>query len=304
MRRIGLLLALTILLAATWASAQNPTPGYADKGAYEVFGFGTSHDNSPSWTSEMDTGIGYDFNRTFSVQAGVPFYLVSATTTTSSGTGGTGTTATTSHYNSVGDAYLGLNLHKQSDSFGFATGLVGTAPTGSRTNGISTGRPTITWANRAEKGFDHLTPFVEATLGNSLTSTQRFRRPFTTLGAVSTVTGGTSIDFSKKVSFEASAYDVLPFGDQKMYSHAASKAGGAGAGSQGASHRPFETAATTSGTSSLTKDHGFTGDLSFNPTKRVAVDFAYTRSIGYSLDSVGATVSFRLGHLASPAAKN
>jgi hypothetical protein len=298
MRRILLLFCFSILLAALGASAQNPTPGYTnDKGAYEVFGFGTSHDNSPSWTSEMDTGVGYDFNRAFSVQAGVPFYLVSATTTTSSGTG---TNTTTSHYNSVGDAYVGVNLHHKSESFAFATGLVGTAPTGSRTNGISTGRPTITWANRAEKDFGFLTPFAEATLGNSLNSTQRFRRPFTTLGAVSTVTGGTSIDLFKGVSFEASAYDVLPFGDQKMYSHAANPAGAGG--SNGSSHRPFQTSAVTSGTASLTKDHGFTGDLSLNPTRRVSVDLAYTRSIGYSLDSVGATVSFRLGHLATPAA--
>ncbi len=299
MRRLTLVCTFSTLLAAFAASAQNPTPGYvSDKGAYEVFGFGTSHDNSPSWTSELDTGIGYDFNRAFTVQAGVPFYLVSATSTTSSGTG---TTNSTSHYNSIGDAYLGLNLHHKSDSFGFATGLVGTAPTGSRTNGITTGRPTITWASRAEKGFGRLTPFGEATLGNSLSSTQRFRRPFTTLGAVSTLTGGTGIDLFKSVSLEASAYDVLPFGDQKMYSHAANQAA-AGAGSSGASHRPFQTAAVTSGTASLTKDHGFSGDLSFNPTRRVSVDFAYTRSIGYSLDSVGATVSFRLGHIAGPAA--
>ncbi len=301
MRRMSIVLTFSLLLAAVSASAQNPTPGYAsDKGAYEVFGFGTSHDNSPSWTSELDTGLGYDFNRAFSVQAGVPFYLVSATTSTSSGTG---TTSSTSHYNSVGDAYLGLNLHKKSNSFAFATGLVGTAPTGSRTNGISTGRPTITWANHAEKGFGFISPFAEATLGNSLSSTQRFRRPFTTLGAVSTLTGGAGIDLFKGVSFEASAYDVLPFGDQKMYSHAANQAAaGMGGTNQGSSHRPFQTSAVTSGTSSLTKDHGFSGDLSFNPTRRVSVDFAYTRSIGYSLDSVGATVSFRLGHVAGPAA--
>lgn len=295
MRRASLVFAFSFLLAALAASAQNSIPAYAsDKGTYEVFGFGTSHDNSPSWTSELDTGIGYDFNRAFSAQAGVPFYLVSATTTTASGTS---TTTATSHYSSVGDAYLGVNLHKKTDSFGFATGLVGTAPTGSRTNGISTGRPTITWANRAEKDFGHLTPFAEATLGNSLSSTQRFRRPFTTLGAVSTLTGGTSIDLFKSVSLEASAYDVLPFGDQKMYSHAGKQA----APGTGSSHRPFQTAAVTSGTSSLIKDHGFSGGLSLSPTRRVSVDFAYTRSIGYSLDSIGATVSFRLGHLAGPA---
>ncbi len=105
------------------------------------------------------------------------------------------------------------------------------------------------------------------------------------------------------MSFEASAYDVVPFGDQKIYSHLGKQAGSTG--SAGNSHRPFQTAPVTSGTSSLTKDHGFSGDLSINPTRRVGFDLAYTRSIGYDFDSIGATVNFRLGHLAeAPAKKN
>jgi hypothetical protein len=243
----------------------------------------------------MDSALGYDFNREFSIQAGVPIYLVSSSTTTTSGTG---TTTTTNHYNSLGDAYVALNLHPKFESFGFSTGLVGTAPTGNRTNGISTGRPTVNWNSRIEKDFDHLTPFVEATLGNSLSSTKRFRRPFTTLGAVSTFTGGTSIDLFKGLSFEASAYDVLPFGDQKIYSHNGKQV-------NPNKRRAFEQAAVTSGSASLVKDHGFTGDLSINPTRRVGVDFAYTRSIGYTLDTFSGTVSFRLGHLAAaPTQKN
>jgi hypothetical protein len=155
---------------------------------------------------------------------------------------------------------------------------------------MSTGRATWNWNNRAEKDFNRLTPFVEATLGNSLANSKRFRRPFTTLGMVSTYTGGTSIDLFKKLGFEASAYDVLPFGDQKIYSHT-------GKLLDPTKKRAFEQAAVTSGTASLTKDHGFSGDFSINPSKRVAVDLAYNRSIAYALDTYSASVSFRLGHL-------
>ncbi len=300
MRRVLAVFLLPLVLAAVVVAQNLPSPAYKEKGSYEVFGFGTSHDNSIGWTSEFDSGIGYDFNRAFSAQVGVPLYLVSATT---SSTSGTGTTTTTNHYNSMGDAYLTVNLHPKLQSFGFATALTGTAPTGNRDNGVSTGRPTVIWANRLEKNLDRLTPFVEGTMGNSLNSTRRFRRPFTTLGAISTLTGGTGIDLFKAVSFEASAYDVLPFGDQKIYSHLGKQAGSGG--STGNGHRPFQTSPVTSGTSSLTKDHGFTGDLSINPTRRVGFDLAYTRSIGYALDSVGATVSLRLGHMAeAPDKKN
>jgi hypothetical protein len=91
---------------------------------------------------------------------------------------------------------------------------------------------------------------------------------------------------------------VLPFGDQKIYSHNGKQV-------DPTKKRPFQQATVTSGSASLTKDHGFTGDLSINPTPRVAVDLAYTRSIGYAFDSFGATVSFRLGHLAeAPKQKN
>jgi hypothetical protein len=290
-RFIGL---FAVAMVAIGASAQNlPSPAYSGHGAYELFSFGTSHDSAVGWTSEMDSGLGYDFNKTFSMETGVPLYFVGATTTqTQSGT----TTSTTDHYNSIGDAYVGLNLHPKLQAFGFATGLVGTAPTGNRTNGISTGRPTVNWNNRLEKDFGHLTPFAEATLGNSLASTKRFRRPFTTLGAVSTFTGGTSIDLFKSVSIEASAYDVAPFGDQKIYSHNGKQV-------DPTKTRSFQKAAVTAGSASIAKDHGFSGVLSFNPTQRVGVDFAYTRSIGFDLDSIGATISFRLGHLATPPAK-
>ncbi len=178
MRRLFAVFVLPLVLGVVMSAQNLPSPAYKEKGSYEVFGVGTSHDNSLGWTTEFDTGVGYDFNRAFSAQAGVPLYLVSATTTSTSGTGST--TTTSSHYNSIGDAYVAVNLHPKLESFGFATALTGTVPTGNRDNGVSTGRPTVTWANHLEKSFDRLTPFVEGTLGNSLNTTQRFRRPFTT----------------------------------------------------------------------------------------------------------------------------
>lgn len=276
-----------LTMVSLGAMGQN-APRYQDHGAFEAFSLSTSHDSSLGWTTGLDSAIGYDFNRAFSVDAGVPLYLVSASTTTTSGTG---STTQTTHYNSLGDIYVGLSLHPKFNSFAFSVGLVGTAPTGNRDNGISTGRATGTLGGRIEKNFDRITPFLEGTLGNSLGSTTRFHRPFTTLGAVSTFTGGASIDLTKKISFEASAYDVLPFGDQKVYSHNVGQANA----NRG---RSFEQAAVTSGSASLTTDHGFSGQFGISPTKRVEVDAGYTRSIAYALDTYSAEVSFRLGHIA------
>lgn len=264
----------------------------SDSGSFEQFGVSTAHDSSVGWTTQLDTAIGYDFNRAFSVSAGVPLYLVSTNSTTSTAGG----TTTKQHYNSLGDAFVGLSLHPRFDSYAFSLGLVGTAPTGSRSNGISTGRATATMSGRVETDISRVTPFVEGTLGNSLTGTKRYARPFTTLGTISTVTGGLGFDLPLKFSFEASAFDVLPFGDQKIYSHAPSSAGsGSVTGSN--RHRPFQQAAVVSGTSTIAKDHGFSGDLGFAPMKRVSLDLGYTRSIAYALDTYSLGVSVRLGHL-------
>lgn len=288
MRTRSLAIFVLGVLASTSILAIGQThPSLSDKGAFSQFGFSTSHDSSVGWTSELDSSAGYDFNRSFTATVGVPLYLVSADTKTTT----TGTT-TKERYDSLGDAFVGLNLHPKFDSYAYSLGLVGTAPTGNRNNGISTGRATGTLSGRAERDFSLLTPFLEATFGNSLAATKRYRRPFTTLGAISTYTGGASVDFGKAFSFEASAFDVLPFGNQKIFSHDSKRV-------NSNRKRVFEQAAVTSGTASLTKDHGFSGGFSFSPTKRVSLDADYTRSIAYALDTYSAGVSIRFGHVST-----
>src|SRR5262245_33597185 len=112
MRRVFVLSGL-LLFIVSFAAAQSSS--YGDRGAYEVFGFGASHDSSLGWTSELDTGVGYDFNRKFNMQFGVPLYLVSSTAKAAA-------TTTTDHYSSLGDVSLGLSLHPRFSSFTLMTG--------------------------------------------------------------------------------------------------------------------------------------------------------------------------------------
>ncbi len=51
------------------------------------------------------------------------------------------------------------------------------------------------------------------------------------------------------------------------------------------------------------RDVGFSGDLGFNPVRRVSVDLGYSRSIAFALDTVSAGVSVRLGHVAGEGKK-
>ncbi|MCU1297751.1 MAG: hypothetical protein JWO91_2029 [Acidobacteriaceae bacterium] len=265
----------------------------SDSGLYEYSAFSAGNDSSGGWSSEMDSTVGYDFTRHLGVSFGIPLYLLTTTTQTTL----TGTQTTTSNYGSLGDLFLRLNASKGSAPMSYSTSLTGTAPTGDTSTGISTGRVTANWNNRIEHGFDVFTPFAEGSIGNSLGSTTRYHRAFTTLGAVSEFRGGAGFDFPKGLSFEGSFYDDVGYGGQKIYSHHVPKGA---SGLSGSKHnRPFDQNFLTQGAASLVSDHGLTADFSLNPSKRVDLDLSFNRSMTYADNSASFTIGYRLGHVGS-----
>lgn len=288
------LLVCAVLFVTTAAIAQrSPSPALNQSGLYEYTTLGAGHDSSAGWSSVMNSAVGYSFTPAVSIEAGIPFYLVTTTQALST----TGATSTT-HAGSLGDVFLNLNAHKDSSAINYATGLTFTAPTGDTSTGVSTGRATATWNNRLEHGFDHLTPFGEASLGNSLTSTRRYRRDYTTLGAVSEFRGGVGIDLLKNLGLETSAFADVGYGNQKIFSRTVRK-GALGVAGVPKHNRAFDTAYLTTGTASLVNDNGLTADLSWNPTARLNFDLAYNHSLHFATDSVSAGIGFRLGHVAA-----
>ncbi len=278
-----------LLAAAAAVAQQSPAPALKQSGLFEYTSFAIGDSSSAGFSSELDSAIGYDFSPNFSIAAGAPFYLVNTTQSIS------GTTTRTSHSASLGDAFLRLNARRPSDALNYATALTLTAPTGDTSTGASTGRATVTWNNRFEHAFDRVTPFAEGSIGNSLNSTRRYRRDYTTLGAVSEFRGGIAFDLLKQVSFESSAFADVGYGNQKIFSRVM----GPGTASAGAAKhgRVFETAYLTSGTSGLVNDNGLTEDLSWHVAPRVDFDIAYNHSLHFATDSVAASIGIRLGHL-------
>ncbi len=291
--RNALLFTVSCLLAATAFAQRNPRPALSVSGVYEYTSFAVGHDSSAGWSSEMDSALGYMFSPKFSVEAGAPFYLVTTTQATSGATTQAG---------SLGDAFLRASLRLQPAALSYATGVTVTAPTGDTNSGVSTGRATVTWNNRLEHGSNHFTPFGEASLGNSLNSSRRYLRDYTTLGAVSEFRGGVGLDLSKHVSLETSLFGDVGYGDQKIFSRTVRK--DAIAATTVAKHnRSFETAYVTSGAAGLVNDNGFTADLSWSPARRMDVNFAYNHSLHFATDSVSAGIGVRLGRMASDGTK-
>jgi hypothetical protein len=253
--------------------------------------------NSQERVLDLDSTVGYNFDKHWGVDIGVPLSFVSSTSTTTGSTSRKSTTA----LNSLGNVHTDVNFKTKGDLANYASTLTATAPTGSTKKGVSTGRPNIGWNNHIEHAFDRLTPFVEAGFSNGLTDTRFFHRPFSTLGFVSQFTGGSSIDLGGNFSVGASLYDVLPAGQQKMFSKLVSQKSASTAGT-GKNGRSYELAAETTGTASLTRDNGGSAWVEFSPGV-FDCQIGYTHSVHFALDTVAFNVGVNLGKLMKRADK-
>jgi hypothetical protein len=123
-----------------------------------------------------------------------------------------------------------------------------------------------------------------------------FHRPFTSLGFTSQFTGGTTVDIGHNFTIGGSLYDVLPSGQQKVFSKLVGKGSGKNAGS-GKNGRSWELAAETVGTSALTRDNGGSAWVGFSSREIFDFQIGYTHSVHYALDTVALSVDVNLGKM-------
>jgi len=232
----------------------------------------------------LDSSVGYLFGRHLLVDAGVPVYFIRANATTASGA------STTNSFTDLGDVYGQVRLSFPNPALNFKTQLTGRAPTGSTSEGISTGHATYDWTNRIDRDFGHWTPFLEVGLANSIPDTFVYRRPFASYGELGHFQAGTAYHVVNWLSLAASAFDVAPWGSQTIDSRVV--ANGSGATGHGP---PFLQGQQTTGGSSLAADNGFSAGLSISPTKAIDFTVGYSRSTHYDLNTIsfGIAVNMR-----------
>jgi len=282
-----LIVAILVTAVAGTAAAQSsasskPNPrdekGYT---AYAEFG-GTA--NSDGQVYRFDSSVGYNFSKHFGADLGLPIYFVHASSTTGSVSN-----------NSIGNPYLDLRLKFNNPAVNYGSVLTGFVPAADSKRGMSTGRGTFDWTNHFDRSFSRLTPFLEAGIANTIVDSQVFIRPYTTLGFNSHFQGGASFDLWKFVSVGASAYDILPSGQQTVFSKVVGKSGSTGNSSHG---RVFETSQQTTGSAAIAKDNGYSAWIGANPNRYMDLQLGYTRSVHYALNSVSFGVGLNLGALA------
>jgi hypothetical protein len=251
----------------------------------------------------LDASAGYRFNDHFTLAAGIPFYLVRSSTTLA---GSASTSAS-----GIGNAYLNVNVAADTALLRYWSVASATAPTGDKSKGFSTGRATIDWTNGFSKDIGRLTPFLSLGVANAITDSPFWVRPFSTLGLNAHAEGGGIFRIREPVSIGASAYAVMPSGEQKVYSKVVpgqtgqtppGQMGGRTPAAQGVgagrgSHGVFETSSVTVGDASIAKDHGFSAWLTARLSRHISFVALYSRSTTYSLDSFSTGIGIDIGSL-------
>jgi len=246
--------------------------------------------------TKFETAVGYQFNRYFAVDGGIPLYLVSASSTAQSSLGTSGS------HSGIGNAYVDLRFSLANPTVNYSSSLMLGVPTGDKNRGLGTGSATYDWTNLFDHSFGRLTPFASLGVANTITDAPFFVRPFTSLGFLSHFEGGATYKIARRVSAGASAYAITPSGQQKIFSKIFGEAsGGSGAPAPGRGRHGhqgvFETASQSIGGADIARDHGFSAWLAFSLAKSVDVEAGYSRSFEYALDSVFFGLNFNLRSL-------
>src|SRR6266852_1548004 len=255
---------VTIFPAASAFAQAKPPAQDTGVTSYVEFG-GTT--NSSGQVYELDSNIGYTFTEHFGIDLGVPFYFVNASSSTTGATSGSG----------VGNPSVDLRWKYLHPAVNFASVVTGSAPLGDSKLGLSTGRATFDWTNRFDRTFSQVTPFLETGFSNTTSDSRLFVRPYTTLGLNTHFRGGAEVDVWKSLSVGAAGYDILPFGNQTVFSRATRK--------------------QTTGPADIARDNGFSAWLDDSLTPYLDAELGYTRSVHYDLNSVSFSLGLTVGHL-------
>jgi hypothetical protein len=283
---------LIILFIAVPAFGQHQPVPEAQKGFNEFETFQGSL-NADSKMFKLDSSAGYDFNKHFGVFVGMPVYFANTQTVTTQVNGNTTTTTQDVTSNGLGNAYFGLAMRAPNKALDYSATLTLAAPTGSTSKGFSSGRANADWTNRFEHSFNRLTPFFEGGLSNAVPDSQLFTRPFTSLGLVTHFEEGGEFELVKHFAAGGSGYEIVPFGNQKIFS----KLVGKGQSGKGKGKNSFDLAAETSGTG-LTRENGFNSWIAFDPTPVWRVELGFSRSATFDLNSLAFNLRMNLGKMA------
>ena len=237
--------------------------------------------NSDAQVNRLEGSVGYNFSRRFEVDLGLPFYFVNSNVSADPSLNG--------FRSGIGNAFMNFRITPRLTNWRYVSSLTVTAPTGDRDSGFSTGKVTFDWNNFVSRPFSRLTPFFNLGVANTISDTDFFSRPFSSYGLVGHFEGGATYHLHRSLGIGASAYSVLPSGDQTLYSRVVKRQNtnlpASGAAAAPGQARAFEREAIIVDATNLARDHGFASWLTIYPSSTVYLQTGYHRSLSYSLNT-------------------
>ena len=254
---------------------------------------------------KLNTNLSHELGRHVGIDAGVPFYFVNDSAS--------GTTSGSGFRSGVGNVYTSLRLSFKG-ALNYTSTITGTAPTGDKDKGLSTGRATVDWNNSVQKVIAHrVAPYANVGIANTISDTPFFIRPFSSTGLIGHIEAGSTVSISRLIYVGASGYAVLPSGKQTIISKiveihtepqpprsSPGNSRGRGVGlTKPRPDRVFETTREVVGTADLASDHGGSTWIGIGPIRGMDLTVGYSRSKRYGLNTVFWGVGKRFGPFGS-----
>lgn len=303
----GLVCSVVFLVLCPILVAQSPNPaatapiGDSTGGFVPGWTLGARFEGSSSSDGtvyDLGTAVGRNFTRHFGIDFGVPFYFIGTPSATKQSNPGAASGI------GIGNIFADLRLNYPDRFLNFASAANLTAPTGDTGKGLSTGHATWNFANHVDHAFGDFSPFLDATVGNTILDTRYFHRPFISFGYNGAFDGGLEYD-PGQFSFTIAAYDVAPWGSQTMISRVfrCRKSTHCSAGGPTSNRKNYKNASVSTGGADLVRDNGFNAGIDFKPTSHLDLAFDYSRSIPLQLNIFSFGVGVDLSWLLHPGAR-
>jgi hypothetical protein len=284
--------------------AQSPIPAVSSPAENKADGFttgwtlGTHFEGSYSGDGgvyDVGSALGYNFSRHFGIDAGVPLYFVSSSSTIKKNNPGAVSGV------GVGTFFTDLRLNYPNQSLNYSSAIHLTAPTADTKKGLSTGHATWNLANHFDHAFGDFSPFLDAGVGNTVMDTRFFHHPFITYGYNAQFNGGVEYD-PGKFSFSALAYDVAPWGNQTVISRVfrCGSAAKCSAGAPTKDRKSYTTASVSTGAADLVRDNGFNASIDYKPVGYLDLEFDVSRSVPLQLNSYSFGIGVDLSWVLRP----
>ncbi len=241
----------------------------------------SQHDSETGWSNLLTPAIAYRFNKYLSADASAPVFTVlnvNAATAVTNGKVATNADQLKTVHGVAGDTALAAHLELPviANLSYTSTPTLG-LPSGNSTFGIGAGQVTYDFNNHFEADFP-LSPFVELGFGDTSTLlNRRVKRNQATVGPLAHFEAGGSVDLPFSASFDVSAYESLPIGNQNITATRTVRK---------------KTVTKVTGTTGLAEDNGFNTSLDIPVQRHVTVSGFYTRSLRQHSDTAGFSLTF------------